>query len=101
MKRLIIKLFIWAIIRPHYKAIVKRGLIKSNTCRFEFYDKSKEELDEIYRECFKIKSNLDYEITDLIFVLFNWFYHKNYNIDLFIDNLKTQKERAKNKTNRT
>lgn len=84
----------WAIIRPHYKQIVKRGLIDITTTNFEFHDKAKEELQEAYRECFQIHDRLGYEITDLIYVCFNWFYHKRYDINLFIKNTKLQEKRA-------
>lgn len=111
MKKLIIKLFMWAIVHPHYKAIIKRGLINKSTNPLDFYFKIKDEVKELHDEVIKLPSHVNYELvidlaekigyetTDIIHTSLNFlydYYTVNEIVDLFIKNFKTQLERAKN-----
>lgn len=106
----------WAIVRPHYNAIIKRGLINEGTTPLDFYFKIKEEVKELHDEVVKLPRHynfsmiiesaekIGYETTDIIHVCFNFIYNY-YTVeeiaDLFIKNIKKQKQRAKTKKNKT
>jgi hypothetical protein len=62
------------LINRSYKAIQKRGLITDKTSDLEFFEKAKEELNEI-ADSFRLE-NTDEEITDLMTVCCMWLVHR-------------------------
>jgi NTP pyrophosphatase (non-canonical NTP hydrolase) len=102
MKRLIIKLFIWAVIRPHYNAIVKRGLINKYTTSLDFLIKMAEEKDELSTEIVRYDigklNRIGQESIDLIMVVFNYLIFTKTDVAKeLIKNIKTQQKRANDK----
>lgn len=69
------------LIKKSYQATVKRGLIKSETTKFDFLDKIHEELNEAKFEA-RTGNNkhMFTEVADIALVCFNFAYH--YGVDL-------------------
>jgi NTP pyrophosphatase (non-canonical NTP hydrolase) len=72
------------LIKDNYNSIVKRGLITPSTTHYDFYQKLKEEVQEV--EDSKTKDEMKEEIADVILVCLNWAKHYNYDIETELKN---------------
>jgi len=89
------------LIQLNYDAVVLRQLIDENTQDFEFYEKAKEELKEVFTAImYESEENQAKEWTDLLVVCLNRLTHFKCDIEkLLKENAEKNFERAKALTN--
>lgn len=93
------------LLKRHYNAIVKRGLIKEETTLLDFVAKSEEEVLEYSIECYheyynNAGKNWKQEAIDLICSVTNALIHHNVDIEKeLLKNIETQEKRANEKNN--
>ncbi len=99
------------LLKRHYNAIVKRGLINEKTHFYEFLLKISEEFEEVLSESNKylilpfynppeLSDDLKQELIDLISACNNLLIHFNVDIEQeLLKNIETQEKRANEKNN--